>query len=60
MRIGILILALGFGVSAAGSEQNSVDTFEQLKALSGDWQADLPGFEVITNSVRSVSNGRAI
>jgi hypothetical protein len=42
MRFGILILALGVGVSAAGSAQNSRDAFEQLKALAGDWQADLP------------------
>jgi hypothetical protein len=60
MRIGILILALGVGVSAAGSEQNSADAFNQFKALAGEWQADLPGFGVITNSVRLVSNGRAI
>jgi hypothetical protein len=60
MRFGILILALGVGVSAAGSAQNSPDAFEQLKTLAGDWQADLPGFGAITNSVSLVSNGRAI
>jgi hypothetical protein len=60
MRFAILILALGICVGAAGSEQNSADAFEQLKALVGDWQADLPGFGAITNSVRLASNGRAI
>lgn len=60
MRLGIVILALSIGASAAGSEHNSTDAFEQLKALAGEWQADLPGFGVITNSVRLVSNGRAI
>src|SRR5580693_2429488 len=60
MRFAILILSLGVGVSAMGSEQNSADAFEQLKALAGEWQADLPGFGVITNSVRLVSNGRGI
>lgn len=60
MRLGILILALGVGVSAAGSEQRSADAFEQLKALAGEWQADLPGFGVISNSVRLGSNGRAV
>jgi hypothetical protein len=60
MRFGILILTLGICVSAAGSEQNSADTFEQLKALTGEWQADLPGFGIISNSVRLVSNGRAV
>jgi hypothetical protein len=60
MRFGILILTLGIWVSAAGSEQTSADAFEQLKALAGEWQGDLPGFGVMTNSVRLVSNGRAI
>jgi hypothetical protein len=60
MKIAIWLLALAAGVSAAGAEQNSRDAFEQLKALVGDWQADLPGFGAITNSVRLVSNGRAI
>jgi hypothetical protein len=60
MRLWILLLALGVGVGAADSEQNSADAFEQLKALAGDWQADLPGFGAITNSVRLASNGRAI
>jgi hypothetical protein len=60
MRIGILLLAFGVGLSTAGSEQHSTDAFEQLKALAGEWQADLPGFGAITNSVRLASNGRAI
>jgi hypothetical protein len=60
MKIAIWLLALAAVVSAAGAEQNSTDAFEQLKALVGDWQADLPGFGAITNSVRLVSNGRAI
>jgi hypothetical protein len=60
MRLTILILALGIWPSVAGSGQNSGDAFEQLKALAGEWQADLPGFGVITSSVRLVSNGRAI
>src|SRR6202795_3484809 len=60
MKFGILILALGIWTSAAGSEQTSADAFEQLEALAGEWQADLPGYGVITNSVHLVSNGRAI
>jgi len=60
MRFWIFLLALGVGMSAAGSERNSADAFEQLKALAGEWQADLPGFGAITNSVRLASNGRAI
>jgi hypothetical protein len=60
MKITIWLLVLGVGVSAAGAEQSSTAAFERLKALAGDWQADLPGFGAITNSVRLVSNGRAI
>src|SRR5258708_36701220 len=60
MRFGIFILTVGICVSAVGSEQNTADIFERLKALTGEWQADLPGFGTITNSVRLVSNGRAI
>jgi hypothetical protein len=60
MKITIWLLVLGVAVSAAGAEQSSTAAFERLKALAGDWQADLPGFGAITNSVRLVSNGRAI
>jgi hypothetical protein len=60
MRFGILILTVAICTNAAASQQNSADAFEQLKALAGEWQSDLPGFGVITNSVRLVSNGRAI
>jgi hypothetical protein len=60
MKIAIWLLALGMGLSASGAEQNPTVAFEQLKTLVGDWQADLPGFGAITNTVRLVSNGRAI
>lgn len=60
LKLGILILALGIGVSAQSLGENSTDAFEQLKGLAGEWQADLPGFGAITNSVRLASNGRAI
>ena len=36
------------------------DAFAQLKALSGDWEADLPGYGKMQDSVRLISNGTAI
>jgi len=36
------------------------DAFDQLKSLTGEWQADLPGFGKMTDSIRLVSNGKAI
>lgn len=56
----ILIATLGICTSAASSEPGSTEAFEQLKTLAGEWQADLPGFGKLTNSVRLVSNGKAV
>jgi hypothetical protein len=36
------------------------DSFDTLKTLAGEWQAELPGFGTMTNTIRMVSNGRAI
>jgi hypothetical protein len=36
------------------------DPFDQLKSLAGEWEADLPGFGKLTESIRLVSNGKAI
>jgi hypothetical protein len=36
------------------------NTFDRLKSLAGDWEADVPGFGKLTNSIRLVSNGKAI
>jgi hypothetical protein len=55
-----LIATLGICTSAASSEPGSTDGFEHLKTLAGEWQADLPGFGKLTNSIRLVSNGKAI
>ena len=46
--------------SATSSEPGASDAFERLKTLAGEWQADLPGFGTLTNSVRLVSNAKAI
>jgi hypothetical protein len=60
MRTPILIAILGICTSAESSEPGSADAFEQLKTLAGEWQADFPGVGKLTNSVRLVSNGKAI
>jgi len=36
------------------------DPFERMKSLAGEWEADLPGFGKMTDSIRLVSNGKAI
>jgi hypothetical protein len=36
------------------------DAFAQLQALSGDWEADLPGYGKMQDTVRLISNGTAI
>jgi hypothetical protein len=56
-------IALGLSLLAANAGAAPVQpaaAFEQLKTLAGDWEADLPGFGKITNSIRLVSNGKAI
>jgi hypothetical protein len=38
----------------------SADPFAHLQALSGDWEADLPGYGKMRDTVRLISNGTAI
>jgi hypothetical protein len=61
MRIAVLLALSACGVSWAGTEsQAPADPFEQMKSLAGEWQADLPGFGQILDSIRLVSKGTAI
>jgi hypothetical protein len=65
MRTDLLLLAVGAtagGVAAGAPAQPAapVDTFAQLQTLSGNWEADLPGFGKIQDTVRLISNGTAI
>lgn len=46
--------------SAAPRVRSRPEPFEHLKSLAGDWEADLPGFGKIQDSVRLVSKGTAI
>ena len=52
----VAYLALHPATSLAGAPE----TYEQLKLLAGEWEAELPGFGKLTSSVRVVSNGKAI
>jgi hypothetical protein len=60
MRTLLLLASLALCASASSSESASTDAFEQLKALVGEWRADLPGSGSLTNSIRLVSGGIAI
>jgi hypothetical protein len=53
MRIIVLLALAACGVAEA-------DPFEQMKALAGEWQADLPGYGQILASIRLVSKGAAV
>ena len=61
MRSAVLLVLLVAGVSWAGSGQQAAgDPFEQLKLLAGEWQAELPGYGQITDSIRLASKGTAL
>lgn len=61
MRIPLLLLLTACGVSSAGTaSQTPADTFERMKSLAGEWQADLPGYGQIVDSIRPVSKGSAV
>ena len=59
MRTAILLAVLTFCARAADTPSNA-DTFERMKELAGEWDADLPGFGKMSDSIRLVSNGKAI
>lgn len=60
MRTAILLAALALNAWAADVPPVPADTFERIKTLAGEWDADLPGFGKTTASIRLVSNGKAI
>jgi hypothetical protein len=60
MRIMMLALVLVIGAALARAQPVPVDSFDELKGLAGEWQAELPGFGAMTNTIRMISNGRAI
>ena len=60
MRAALLLLAVASTPGVRAQPAASTDAFTQLKALSGDWEADLPGYGKMQDSVRLISNGTAI
>jgi hypothetical protein len=60
MRSLMLLAALTFCARAADTPSHPADTFERMKALAGEWDADLPGFGKMSDSIRLVSKGTAI
>jgi hypothetical protein len=55
-----IFVALACCAYAGAAEPGPADVFEQLQSLVGQWEAELPGFGKIRNSIRLVSNGKAI
>jgi len=61
MRSAMWLLLTACGAVWAGTEpQAAADPFEQMKALAGEWQAQLPGFGPVDDSIRLVSKGTAV
>jgi len=61
MRTRILLVAcLLVAWQGRGQTGAAGNAFERMKALAGDWEADLQGFGKMSNSIRLVSNGKAI
>ncbi len=60
MRVPLLAWVIAVAASVASAQPGAPDSFDELKSLAGEWQAQLPGFGTITDSIRLVSNGRGI
>lgn len=60
MRTVILLMALAWCLVSVAAQSPPEDPLERLKSLAGEWQADLPGYGKLTNSIRLVSNGKAV
>lgn len=63
MRTVVLFTTLACCANAGTSQTSQpvpADAFERMKLLAGEWEADFPGYGRLTNSIRLVSNGKAI
>ena len=60
MRALLLLASLALGVAAGNPQSTPQDTFDVLKSLAGDWEADLAGYGRMTSSIRVVSNGTTL
>jgi hypothetical protein len=52
--------AIASTTQCGSAAADAASAYERLTALVGEWQADLPGFGKLSNSIRLVSNGTAV
>ena len=60
MRAWFFIVCLVYCTGATSAPTEGADAFAHLQSLAGEWEADLPGYGKLTNSIRLISNGKAI
>jgi hypothetical protein len=61
MRVFVLLALTTCAAGWARTEPAaSADSFERMKSLAGEWQAELPGYGQIFDSIRLVSKGTAV
>jgi len=60
VRIAVLLALTASALSRAVAEAQTADPLQQMKSLAGEWQADLPGYGQILDSIRLVSKGTAV
>ena len=53
-------LVAAFFICASYGISQPEPAYDRIKALAGEWEAQLAGFGKISNTIRVVSNGRAI
>jgi hypothetical protein len=60
MRMLLALLLSSLSWATADAQPPPGDAFEQMKSRVGEWEANIPGYGRISNSIRLVSNGKAI
>jgi len=60
MRTLTVISAFFICASSGIPQAGPASPYDQIKALAGEWEAQLAGFGKISNTIRLVSNGKAI
>ena len=60
MRAPLLAWVIAVAAGAAAAQPGPADSFNELKLLAGEWQAQLPGVGTMIDSICLVSNGRGI
>ena len=56
----LLSAVLACAAGGSGAHAGPTGAYAQLAALAWDWEADLPGFGKLTNTIRVVSKGQAV